>query len=216
MNTIAGITINTVISSLLIIFIPLILIKIFSTIDNEIKDKIKIKKSDKILIIVFGIIQAVLMSVIIQNKEVQLINLAIMMGYLVFMSYTDQKTGLVYSIASFVMIVMQVVMLITQFSLTVKNLFSYITLVIPIVIYMLSLLGMIGFGDVLIYMVIAIYYLTYSEYCTMTLIITILVTNIMFLIVNLIVKIVKHDKEKHHPLTIYITISAFICSILLI
>lgn len=199
-----------------LILLPLLLIELFSKYDTEFKDKIQLRKKDAIIIIIFAIIQIVLLQIVHSDKVIFVANTYILMGYLVFMSYTDQKTKLLYSIVSISMTVIQIIFFILNYNIAEKGIFPYTTMIVPLIICVMSLFRMIGFGDALIYIVIGIYYIQYSDYSLMVMVSNVILTNIMFIVINIFVKIIKRDMERHQPLTIYIAISTFICSILLI
>ena len=74
----------------------------------------------------------------------------------------------------------------------------------------MTIFRFIGLGDVLIYYVLALYYISISQDAAVLLMINVLITNILFVIVSIVSK----NKEKHKPLTIFIAISTFLLNIL--
>jgi hypothetical protein len=98
------------------------------------------------------------------------------------------------------------------------NLTKYDLIAIPILIALviLSKLDFIGFGDVLIYFVFAIYETIYSYIPFWYILWSLLISNIMFVIATSVIKLITHNKEKKQPYTIYIAISIFIVNIFLV
>lgn len=192
--------------------IPLILIHLFSKADTEYTDKIQLKKKDAIIILILALGYGIITPVLI-TEEIQYINLTILTAYLVFMSYTDQKIMQLYSIVSIIMIIFEGIALCLMLNQLSFDKYTPTILIILLVLNIMSIFRWIGYGDVLIYTVLSLYYLQYRAVPTMSMMLNILFTNIMFVIVTLIIKIVKKDKSKHQPLTIFIAISTYLCNI---
>lgn len=192
------------ISLILIIAIPLILIKIFMYCEEDIsiKEKITPKRKDIITLIIVSIL-----SWLIQINNLTSWFTILLIAYLIFMSYTDQKTKLLYSMASTVMIALGIVNIITTHSF---NSIAALSLIIPTIMLVMSVFRFIGLGDVLIYYVLALYYISISQEAAVLMMINVLITNILFVIVSVVSK----NKEKHKPLTIFIAISTFLLNIL--
>lgn len=208
---------HIIIGLMLVIFIPLALIITFNKIDEELNNKLKLTKLSIIIIIALGIIYSLLGYKAIQN-EIQYINTMLITGYLVFMSYTDQRTKLLYTSISVIALLIEIVFIIQNYESTVQlfNDYTWTIFAIIVILGVMSMFRWIGSGDVLIYAVLSLYLIQYRTLPTMSLMINILITNILFVIVTSILKIIKHNKEKYQPLTIYITISTLICNMLLI
>ena len=107
-------------------------------------------------------------------------------------------------------------MIIVNYNIIPFNEYTYTVLIILVVLGIMSIFRWIGLGDVYIYIVLALYYTQYRNLPTLTLMVNILLTNILFIVVTVILKIIRKDKEKHQPLTIFIAISTFICNLFLI
>lgn len=207
----------------LIIFLisPFVLIKAYVKYDTDFAEKIKPRNSEYMLLIISSISCIACIDIMYNisandTSLLKVINFSIIMAYLIFMSYTDQKTKLLYSAVSILMIVLQLVVLLIDFS-NVKNYFNQYTwtLVLPIaLLFILSIFNMIGFGDVLIYIVIALYYLGNHPIPTFILGSNIVLANAMFLVVTVILSVLRHSKDKTYPLTLYITISSFMFGLL--
>ena len=204
--------INTIIGVLAVSLIPILLILFFSKEDEEYSEKIKLTKRNAIIIIVLAAGYGLITPITI-TEQFQYINLTILIAYLVFMSYTDQKIMLLYSSASIVMIIFEGIALALNFNNIVFNKYTPTILIVLLILNIMSIFKWIGYGDVLIYTVISLYYLQYRAVPTMSLMLNILFTNIMFVVVTLIIRIVKKDKSRHQPLTIYIAISTYLCNI---
>lgn len=193
---------------------PLLLITVFSKIDADIGNIIKASKKD-----IFIIVTITALYIIVTNlfdfDIARYMNMSILTGYLVFMSYTDQKTKLLYSIVSIFMILFEIIWLLIDF----KNIYitKYDLLLIPIILVMcvMSKFRLLGFGDVLIYVVLIIYGLIYSLIPLLDILLNYFVANVLFVIFTSISRIVTRDKERHQPFTLYIAISTFLCNILL-
>lgn len=194
-------------SFILIIAIPLILIKIFMYCEEDIsiKEKITPKRKDIIALVILSTL-----SWLIQIKSLTSISswfTTLLVAYLIFMSYTDQKTKLLYSMASIIMIALGIVNIVATHSF---NSIAALSLIIPTIMLVMSIFRFIGLGDVLIYYVLALYYISISQDAAVLLMINVLITNILFVIVSVVSK----NKEKHKPLTIFIAISTFLLNIL--
>ena len=97
---------NLILGSMLVSSLSLALITIFSRLDTELSNKLYLKKLD--IIIIFAV--AVLYGVLYSRLDISFIdftNNSILIAYLVFMSYTDQKTKLLYTSVSIVMILIE-------------------------------------------------------------------------------------------------------------
>lgn len=206
---------NTFLGLMLVSLIPLALIITFRKLDKEYREIYKANKFDIIIIIAFAIIYSIITPITITNT-IQYINFSILMGYLVFMSYTDQKSKLLYTSVSIFMIIYEAIMVIINYKHIVSVPYIWTVAFIPIGFFILSLFRMIGLGDVFIYVVICLYYAQYRTVPTLSMIYNILLTNIMFVVVTIIIMIIKKDRKRYNPLTIFIAISTYICGILLI
>lgn len=208
--------IQYIIGLVLLGIMPIALIILFSNIDIDIKEKIKLNKKDIIIILVLAIGYIIITNIIFKYDFSRYVNMSILFGYLTFMSYTDQKTKLLYSIVSICMILVELSWLLVN----IKNIYfsKYDLLLIPIILSLLILskLRMLGFGDILVYIVITIYDMIYSYIPFWDIIFNLLVSNILFVIVTSIVRIVKKDYSKNQPYTMYIAIATFICNLFLI
>lgn len=206
MNTVS--ILNVMLTTLMLVLIPLVLAFLFQKADEELN--IKLTKKDIIIIAIVGIITSILLN--IQYEKFMLYHTSFIMAYLIFMSYTDQKTKLVYNFCSEVVIVLEITLILL--SNTNINILTTSVMILPLVMLVISLLGGLGMGDVFIYTALALYSVTSKEFPFFSLTYIIILANIMFIIVGIIYKIVTRNKNRKLPLTIYIAISFFICSIL--
>lgn len=200
---------------LTMIAMPLLLITIFSKIDTEVGNKIEASKKDIFIIILVAILYLVVTDWFNFDTE-RFMNMSILTGYLVFMSYTDQKTRLLYSIVSIFMILFEIICLAVNFS----NIYftKYHLLLIPIVLAMLimSKFRLLGFGDILVYLVIIIYELIYSLLPFWDILLNYLIANTLFVVIAGIIRIITKDKERQQPFTLYIAMATFICNLYVI
>ena len=202
------------ISLLTMVAMPMLLITVFSKIDTDIGEKIKASKKDIFIIILVAILYMAVTRLFYFDTA-RFVNMSILNGYLVFMSYTDQKTKLLYSIVSIFMILFEIMWLFVNFSDVYFT--KYDLLLIPVVLAMLimSKFRFLGFGDVLIYVVVIIYGLIYSLLPFWDILINYLVASTLFVVIAGIIRIVTKDKERHQPFTLYIAISTFLCNLFL-
>lgn len=146
------------------------------------------------------------------------LHMDILAAYLIFMSYTDQKTKLLYTSVSLVMLIMELVLGVINidFIMEYSNELTWTIGLVPVILYIISIFNGIGLGDVYIYLVLCLYTLQISHIPTLVMIINILLTNIMFVVVTIFLRVMWKNKEKHLPLTIYITIASIICNMVFI
>lgn len=193
--------------------LPILLIKFYTKIDTEFRDKLQLNSKDIIIILFSSFFITVTYYYRVEDSKYFFHSIALL-AYLVFMSYTDQKTKLLYSSISVIAIIVE---LISVYKYLYGNNFNvlnmhYTVFILPIVFSIMSIFRLIGFGDVLIYIVISLFLFQFRFVPTISMILNVLITNILFIISSLIMR----KREKNQPLTLYITISTFICNLLLI
>lgn len=199
---------------MLVVGIPLAFIYFFSKLDTEFSEQLKIKRLNIIIIIAVSIIYIIASSILLSNNAILWLNTSLITGYLIFCSYTDLKTKLLYSSVSLTFLVIEITLLLIDYKAVPFNNYSWTILVVILAMYLMSIPRWIGLGDVFIYAVIATYLTHYRFIPTMSIVINLLFTNIMFVIATIIIKVIKHDKEKHQPLTVFIAISTVCCCLL--
>lgn len=208
------ILLKIVISLLTMIAMPLLLIAVFSKFDTEIGNELKASKKD-----IFIIVTVALLYISVTNlfdfSIARFMNMSILSGYLVFMSYTDQKTKLLYSIVSIFMILFETIWLLVDFKNVYTTKYDLLLLLIILAMLIMSKFRLLGFGDVLIYVVVIIYGLIYSLIPFWDVLLNYFVANVLFVICTSISRIVTKDKERHQPFTLYIAISTFLCNLFL-
>lgn len=225
MKTIA---IKSIINISSIIIIPIILSMIFSKaeqgIDEDSSKSIKMHVKDILIITAVSLIYNVISITMLNLNLEKLIVTALLISYLVFMTYTDQKTMTVYSVPSVIILIALIFRVLiqnkmVQGSISTKQL--YIILPVMIILIILSMFGMLGYGDVLIYAVIAVYNILYTNYAGIGLIINLLIANTLFALTTVVLRLKKSsvdtsisDGTTEFPFTIYILIGTVICSIL--
>lgn len=197
--------------------IPLLLITVFNRIDDSMD--IALKKKDVGIIIAVAVAIPVLRYVIYKSVGADIgimatLHMDILAAYLIFMSYTDQKTKLLYTSVSLVMLVIELVsgVININFIMGYSNELTWTIGLVPVILFIVSLFNGIGLGDVYIYLVLCLYTLQISHVPTLVMIINILLTNIMFVVTTIFLRVMRKNKEKHLPLTIYITIASIICN----
>ena len=204
--------INCIMGMIIMLIVPIMCIRTFCELDEDCRDKLKLNKTNIITLMLVAIGYGLVTPLLIPT-EFEYINLTLLMAYLVFMSYTDQKTMLLYTAPSIVMFMVELLLLILNYNNLSFDRYTPTVLVVLVALYAMSLFRWIGYGDVLIYTVLIIYLMQYRAVPTMSLLINILLTNILFVVTTLIMKIIKKDKSKHQPLTIFIAISTYLCNI---
>lgn len=179
------------------------LILLFQHIDKEIK--IHLTKKDIIIILIV----TALTSIVNINKY----NI-FLVGYLIFMSYTDQKTKLLYTSVSLAMIIYEIIMIVINIHEIPFNEYTWTIGLLIAALFIISLFHGIGMGDILIYIVISLYYIRIYTVPTLYLMITIILANIVFIIIS-VYKRFKHGKEASYPLTSCIAFGTILCTLLL-
>lgn len=199
---------------MLVVGIPLAFIYFFSKLDEEFSESLRIKTSNIAIIIIVSILYIIASAILLSNNAILWLNTSLMTGYLIFCSYTDLKTKLLYSSVSLAFLGIELTLLLIDYKAVPFNKYSWTILVVILAMYLMSIPRWIGLGDVFIYAVIATYLTHYRFIPTVSIVMNLLFTNIMFVIATIIIKGIKHDKEKHQPLTVFIAISTVCCCLL--
>lgn len=201
---------------MLVVLIPLALIKLFSNFDSDIGETLRLRKRDVIIIIIASLLYIITSTLLLSNDINMWINTSLITGYLIFCSYTDLKTKLLYTIISVALLIIEGIWLIIDIDNIMFNEYTWTILIVLLILYLMSIPKFLGLGDALIYSVIATYLVHYRIIPTMSLIINLLLANVLFLVITVIIKVIKKDKERHQPFTLFIAISTCICSLLLV
>lgn len=201
---------------MLVVLIPLALIKLFSNFDSDIGETLRLRKRDVIIIIIASLLYIITSTLLLSNDINMWINTSLITGYLIFCSYTDLKTKLLYTIISVALLIIEGIWLIIDIENIMFNEYTWTILIALLILYLMSIPKFLGLGDALIYSVIATYLVHYRIIPTMSLIINLLLANVLFLVITVILKVIKKDKERHQPFTLFIAISTCICSLLLV
>lgn len=223
-----AIVLKSIINIASILLIPIILSMTFSRVEQGIDENhsksIKMHGKDIIIIAVISLIYNAVSITLLSSNSEKFIITALLFGYLIFMAYTDQKTMMVYSAPSVIMLVALILRALIQNKMihgSISTQQLYIILPVMIVLLILSMFGMLGYGDILIYAVIAVYNIIYSDYAGISLIINLLIANTLFILTMIILRLKKSsvntsisDGTTEFPFTIYILIGTIICSIL--
>lgn len=198
--------------SMAILFVlPLLLSVAFEHIDKE--NTIKLGKKDIIWFIVVSIGLSIGFEIVAHTNLVTLTLTSFIMAYLIFMSYTDQKTKQVYSAVSLVVFLVAIVICMLQIMnrgmYSIFNVGAMICLDVLLVV--LGQFGLLGMGDVDIYGVIGLYYLQTRPDAFFSIILNLLLANILFGISAIARKARHKDKL---PFTLYIAISTGIMCVI--
>lgn len=198
--------------SMAILFVlPLLLSVAFEHIDKE--NTIKLGKKDIIWFIVVSIGLSIGFEIVAHMNLVTLTLTSFIMAYLIFMSYTDQKTKQVYSAVSLVVFLVAIVICMLQIMnrgmYSIFNVGAMICLNALLVV--LGQFGLLGMGDVDIYGVIGLFYLQTRPEAFFSIVLNLLLANILFG-VSAIARKARH-KDKL-PFTLYIAISTGIMCVI--
>lgn len=198
--------------SIAILFVlPLLLSVAFEHIDKE--NTIKLGKKDIIWFTVVSIGLSIGFEIVAHMNLVTLTLTSFIMAYLIFMSYTDQKTKQVYSAVSLVVFLVAIVICMLQIMnrgmYSIFNVGAMICLNALLVV--LGQFGLLGMGDVEIYGVIGLYYLQTRPDAFFSIILNLLLANILFGISAIARKARHKDKL---PFTLYIAISTGIMCVI--
>jgi hypothetical protein len=218
--------------ALLTIVIPYLGIINISRIEEEdsYKTSLVASSKDRVFTLLAGIIGA--SAAIYQDTRMRLteglpekyyisfiVSTAIILGYLIFMSYTDQKIKLLYTTVSLIVMILMLISFIINWN-TVKNYFineyTWTVIIVILVLGIMSIFRYIGFGDVIIYVVLSIYLISYRNVPLVSILVNIVIANTLFIINALIAKIIRKDQEKHQPLTMFIALATLLCGIMFI
>ena len=109
---------NLILGTVLVVGIPLILILIFSYLDKELTEVIKLKQKTLVIIICAGLIISICYYIFCGHlPKMYYLHCMILSGYLIFMSYTDQLTTLLYSSVSIIMIIVELISLVMNINI---------------------------------------------------------------------------------------------------
>lgn len=200
-----------ILSMAILFVLPLLLSVAFEHIDKE--NTIKLGKKDIIWFIVVSIGLSIGFEIVAHMNLVTLTLTSFIMAYLIFMSYTDQKTKQVYSAVSLVVFLVAIVICMLQIMnrgmYSIFNVGAMICLNALLVV--LGQFGLLGMGDVGIYGVIGLYYLQTRPDAFFSIILNLLLANILFGISAIARKARHKDKL---PFTLYIAISTGIMCVI--
>ncbi len=200
-----------ILSMAILFVLPLLLSVAFEHIDKE--NTIKLGKKDAIWFIVVSIGLSIGFEIVAHMNLVTLTLTSFIMAYLIFMSYTDQKTKQVYSAVSLVVFLVAIVICMLQIMnrgmYSIFNVGAMICLNVLLVV--LGQFGLLGMGDVDIYGVIGLFYLQTRPEAFFSIVLNLLLANILFGISAIARKARHKDKL---PFTLYIAISTGIMCVI--
>lgn len=200
-----------ILSMAILFVLPLLLSVAYEHIDKE--NTIKLGKKDIIWFIVVSIGLSIGFEIVAHMNLVTLTLTSFIMAYLIFMSYTDQKTKQVYSAVSLVVFLIAIVICILQImNRGMYSMFNVGAMIcLNALLVALGQLGLLGMGDVDIYGVIGLYYLQTRPEAFFSIILNLLLANILFGISAIARKARHKDKL---PFTLYIAISTGIMCVI--
>lgn len=205
------------------IILPIALIRIFEKYDKECNTQLS--RKDIVILIAISIIADLVVTLsansvytsyeIEKTRDFMMIALTMLViGYLIFMSYTDIKTQLLYSIVSYIMIILLISVGILN-NIGIFHKASFISYGIIVILFLMSKFRFIGLGDVLIYTALALYYnIEAYNYGFILLIVNYFLANLLFVIAVSFKKISKKDKNRHYPLAPCIGVSTLLVYII--
>lgn len=200
-----------ILSMAILFVLPLLLSVAFEHIDKE--NTIKLSKKDIIWFIVVSVGLSIGFEIVAHMNLVTLTLTSFIMAYLIFMSYTDQKTKQVYSAVSLVVFLVAIVICMLQImNRGMYSMFNVGAMIcLNALLVALGQLGLLGMGDVDIYGVIGLYYLQTRPEAFFSIILNLLLANILFGISAIARKARHKDKL---PFTLYIAISTGIMCVI--
>lgn len=206
---------RVIILSVLTLSIVISLIVFFSRIDTEYSEKLRIYKNNYIIFTIAAVSFSILRVYLTGASWFDDIIAIVLIAYLIFMSFTDQRTKLLYDIVSIAMIVIMLV--INILSINSFNTTEIIgTSAVILALYILSRFRWLGFGDVLVYTVLALYYFKFSSSVTFYILANLLIANIGFVISGVVSRAKTKSNDKHLPFTLWICIATYALNIILV
>ena len=210
MNLLSRISMIQILMTIVLIgIIPIKTILKIQEVDEELP---KITRHDRILLYAASIIEIVVFIFTLNQQQNLIYTLSILVGtcLLNITSYMDEKIQSFHLWICLLGILIQAVLYVISI-IKYENYFNIICIIaiLAILVAMLvtSLFGGIGLGDLLLYVMIALSYLTISHIAHVLLAVNIVVSYIVFLIRNIMRK---KDINKSNPFTLSIAIISFI------
>ena len=196
-----------IMESLIFVIITLLIVSAFNKYDEEIN--LAFTKRDVIFISITSLFCSLLINIKHNNLSEVHILVCILTVLMIIMSYTDLKTMQVYTVLDLLAIVSSAIYLVCNIEQTKNFITIYpnniILLVNILIIVVLFITQGIGLGDSMLYFSLLLYYITNSQFGCMLFVINILISNLIFLIVNS-TKFLK-DKKRKLPLVPYILLA---------
>ena len=186
-------------SSIIVLVITFGLSAIYYKIDSEYRDRLRITRWDVVgILLIAAVSEFTVTNVVIDS---------IMIGYLLFESLVDLKIKYVYDIISYIVIVINIVLVVIHSdNLDSIGVYNYLMIPLFLLMVVMSRMRMIGFGDVIVYLAIAVYLVHDSIEPLFNITACILIANALFASVNLLKLFLSKVRDKHNPLTVYIMI----------
>lgn len=197
---------------LIVGFIQLIILNIMLKLDDEVNLKLNLK--DKLIIVITQITAECWIAILTPMDGWHLglwIQQQLFIVLFEIQSYIDNKIKLIYDFLTYIVIAYQVINLL-DFQTKLQYSIISIDRVAPLLFLMILLLILtakrgLGEGDFLIYIALAIHYLTYADNPWFTMAIGIMLGQMMFLAAGAVDALLKKQIDKHRPFTMYLQIA---------
>lgn len=172
--------------------------------------KSKIVPSDIMIISVSIVIIETLMYIAWRGNTCYY-DLSALNGTMIFMAYTDQRTKQVYVLPSLILIALGLVRTVCACCISTTEVL--ILVISLLILFILSVSGMLGMGDWLIFLAIAIMYSYIKSFPIISFLICVFLSAILSVPYTIYRAIKKKDIKEHFPFTVYITIAVVVESV---
>ena len=199
--------IKIIIETLIFIIITLLIVSAFNKYDTEVN--LAFTKKDVILISITSFFSSLVINFKYREFSEVYILVSILTVLMLVMAYTDLKTMQVYTVLDIISIISTGVYLVYNITQAKQYIQIYpnniILLISMVILISLFITQGVGLGDTMLYFSLLMYYITKSEFGPLVFIINLLISNLLFLIVNS-TKFIKNKKQKL-PLVPYILLA---------
>lgn len=199
--------IKIIIETLIFIIITLLIVSAFNKYDTDVN--LAFTKKDVILISITSFFSSLVINFKYREFSEVYILVSILTVLMLVMAYTDLKTMQVYTILDIISIISTGVYLVYNITQAKQYIQIYpnniILLISMVILISLFITQGVGLGDTMLYFSLLMYYITKSEFGPLVFIINILISNLLFLIVNS-TKFIKNKRRKL-PLVPYILLA---------
>lgn len=199
--------IKIIIETLIFIIITLLIVSAFNKYDTEVN--LAFTKKDVILISITSFFSSLIITSKYENIGSENTVVILITLITLIMSYTDLKTMQVYTILDMIAILISGIYTICNIDKVNSFINIYpnsIVIIVSIIILAVLIMSQgIGHGDSMLYISMLLFYITRTEHGSLLFMVNLLISNLLFLIVNS-TKFIKNKKQKL-PLVPYILLA---------